>query len=78
VSRRTIQRDLIALTATNVPLNERRGAHGQIHRSLNPNYLKFTPMTLGVDEVISSLLLKRLGSIFSILLLIFVYILAKV
>ncbi|MBU4443950.1 MAG: WYL domain-containing protein [Candidatus Marinimicrobia bacterium] len=64
VSRRTIQRDLIALTAANVPLNERKGAHGQIHWSLNPNYLKFIPMTLGVDEVISSLLLKRLGSIF--------------
>ena len=64
VSRRTIQRDLIALTAANVPLNERRGAHGQIYWSLNPNYLKFIPMTLGVDEVISSLLLKRLGNIF--------------
>ncbi|MFH2048356.1 MAG: WYL domain-containing protein [bacterium] len=64
VSKRTLQRDLIALTAANVPLEEKRGAHGQIFWSLNPNYLKFIPMTLGMDEFISSLLLKRMAGIF--------------
>lgn len=64
VSKRTLQRDLIALSAANVPLNEKRGAHGQIFWSLDPNYLKFIPMTLGMDEFISSLLLKRMAGIF--------------
>lgn len=64
VSKRTLQRDLLALSAANVPLNEKRGAHGQIFWSLNPNYLKFIPMTLGMDEFISSLLLKRMAGIF--------------
>jgi len=64
VSKRTLQRDLIALAAANVPLEEKRGAHGQIFWSLNPNYLKFIPMTLGMDEFISSLLLKRMAGIF--------------
>jgi len=64
VTKRTLQRDLIALTAANVPLDEKRSAHGQIFWSLNPNYLKFIPMTLGVDEFISSLLLKRMAVIF--------------
>jgi len=65
VSRRTLQRDLLALAAANVPLKEERGAHGQIHWSLDPNYLKFIPMTLGMDEFISSLLLQRMGDIFA-------------
>ena len=64
VSKRTLQRDLLALSAANVPLMEKRGAHGQIFWSLDPNYLKFIPMTLGMDEFISSLLLKRMAGIF--------------
>ena len=64
VSKRTLQRDLIALSSANVPLEEKREAHGRILWSLNHNYLKFIPMTLGVDEFISSLLLKRMAGIF--------------
>lgn len=64
VSKRTLQRDLIALSSANVPLKEKRGAHGQIFWSLDPNYLKFIPMTLGIDEFISSLLLKKMAMIF--------------
>ncbi|MBN1618863.1 WYL domain-containing protein [Candidatus Dojkabacteria bacterium] len=64
ITKRTLQRDLIALTAASVPLNEKRSAHGEIFWSLNPNYLKFIPMTLGMDEFISSLLLKRMAGIF--------------
>jgi len=64
VSKRTLQRDLIALASANVPLKETRKAHGQIAWSLDPDYLKFIPMTLGLDEFISSLLLKRLAGIF--------------
>lgn len=41
VSKRTLQRDLIALSAANVPLEEKRGAHGRIYWSLDPNYLKW-------------------------------------
>lgn len=65
VTKRTLQRDMIALSSANIPLSERRGAHGQIHRSLNPNYLKFIPMTLGMDEFIASLLLEKLETVFA-------------
>jgi len=65
VTRRTLQRDLIALSAANVPIDERRGAHGQIYWSLQPGYLKFIPMMLGLDEFIASLLLEKLGGIFA-------------
>lgn len=64
VSKRTLQRDLIALRMANVPIEERRGAHGAIFWSLNPGYLKFIPMTIGMQEFIASLLLNRLGSVF--------------
>ena len=64
VSKRTLQRDLIALSSANIPLSERKGPHGRIFWSLDPNYLKFIPMTLGMDEFISSLLLKRMAGIF--------------
>jgi len=64
INRRSLQRDLIALTAANVPLNEQRGAHGQIFWSIKSNYLKFIPMTLALNELIASVLLEKLGNIF--------------
>jgi predicted DNA-binding transcriptional regulator YafY len=65
VPKRTLQRDLIELSAANVPLQSREGKNRQLIWSLDIGYLKFIPITMQPKELVASWLLQTLAGAFS-------------
>ena len=64
VSVRTLQRDLQRLSSANVPLITRPGQGKELVWSLDPKYLKFIPLHLGLDEFFTVELLRNAAYLF--------------
>lgn len=65
VSKRTLQRDLIELSAADIPLVTHEGKNRQLVWSIAPNYLRFVPATLQPKELVASWLLHTMTGVFS-------------
>lgn len=64
VPKRSLQRDLVDISAANIPLRERVGSNRRIFWSIDRDYLKFVPVTLETREVIAGHILKSLAGLF--------------
>ncbi len=65
VSRRTLQRDLVRLSEANVPLISEPGEGRELIWSIEPHYLKFIPLNLGLDEFFSLKILQYASELFN-------------
>jgi predicted DNA-binding transcriptional regulator YafY len=65
VPKRTLQRDLIELSAADVPLQTREGTNRQLIWSIAPDYLRFVPVTMQPKEMIASWLLHTMSGAFA-------------
>ncbi|MCX6639623.1 MAG: WYL domain-containing protein [bacterium] len=65
VSVRTLQRDLVRLSDAGVPLANEPGIGRELVWSIEPRYLKFVPVSLGLDEFFSLKLLQCAADIFT-------------
>jgi proteasome accessory factor B len=65
VSRRTLQRDLVRLSEANVPLVSEPGEGRELIWSIEPHYLKFIPLNLGLDEFFSLKILQCASELFN-------------
>jgi len=63
VSRRTLERDMLRLSAANVPIYDRSGAGRERIWSLDSNYRGYIPTLLGAEEVAAAILLSELSKI---------------
>ncbi|GAB4327809.1 MAG: transcriptional regulator [Candidatus Zixiibacteriota bacterium] len=63
VPKRTLQRDLISLSAANIPLVTRPGEGRELIWYLDKTYLRFIPETLGSQELLASFFVERLARI---------------
>lgn len=61
VPKRTLQRDLIALSAANIPLSTREGRGKELVWVIDRSLLKFIPETIGSQELLASYFLERLA-----------------
>lgn len=65
VSRRTLQRDLVRLSEANIPLVSEPGVGRELIWSIEPHYLKFIPLNLGLDEFFSLKILQYASELFN-------------
>lgn len=63
VPKRTLQRDLIALSAANIPLLTKKGRGKEAIWFVDRSYLRFIPETIGSQELLASYFLERLALI---------------
>lgn len=63
VPKRTLQRDLLNLSAANIPLVTRRGEGRELIWYLDKTFLRFIPETLGSQELLASFFVERLARI---------------
>ncbi len=63
VPKRTLQRDLINLSAANIPLMTRHGEGRELIWYLDKTFLRFIPETLGSQELLASFFVERLAHI---------------
>lgn len=63
VPKRTLQRDLIEISAANIPLMTRKGQGKELVWYLDSSFLRFIPATIGSRELLASFFLKRLASV---------------
>lgn len=61
VPKRTLQRDMIALSSSNIPLATRQGRGNELVWYLDRSILKFIPETVGSQELLASYFLERLS-----------------
>lgn len=61
VPKRTLQRDMIALSAANIPLATRSGRGKELVWFLDRSVLRFIPETIGSQELLASYFLERLS-----------------
>ncbi len=64
VSRRTLQRDLLRLSSADVPLISEPGTGRELVWSVEPRYLKFIPVQMGLDEFFAVEILRSAGHFF--------------
>jgi len=62
-AKRTLQRTLLHIQSSNVPLRIRNGAHGEHYYSL-PQAFSYIPVTLSADEVMAAMLLSQFSDLF--------------
>lgn len=65
VNVRTLQRDMLSLSRANIPLISEKGANNTLVWRLEPNYLKFIPLHLGLDEYFTVELMKNSAALFA-------------
>jgi proteasome accessory factor B len=65
VSRRTLQRDLIRLSSANITLFTKPGRGKGLIWTLDPKYLNFIPLHLGLDEFFAVELLRNASNLFA-------------
>ncbi len=63
VPKRTLQRDLVELSCAGIPLVTKPGHGRELVWYLDPDFLKFVPMTIGSKELMASYFLERLAGI---------------
>jgi predicted DNA-binding transcriptional regulator YafY len=63
VPKRTLQRDLINLSAANIPLMTRQGEGRELIWYLDKTFLRFVPETLGSQELLASFFVERLAHV---------------
>ena len=63
VPKRTLQRDLIALSSANIPLATRKGRGKELIWYLDRSLLRFIHETIGNQELLASYFLERLAVI---------------
>lgn len=65
VSKRTLQRDLIELSAADIPLRSEETRGRRLTWSIDPGYLKFVPSLLQTREVAAGSVLKQFSALFA-------------
>ncbi len=65
VPKRTLQRDLVELSAADLPLQTREGKNRQLIWSIAHDYLRFVPVTMQPKEMIASWLLHTMSDAFA-------------
>ena len=63
VPKRTLQRDLVEISAANIPLMTRKGQGKELVWYLDSSFLRFVPATIGSQELLASFFLERLASV---------------
>lgn len=63
VPKRTIQRDLVELSAADIPLLTRQGQGRELVWYLESGFLRFVPETIGSQELLASYFLERLATV---------------
>jgi predicted DNA-binding transcriptional regulator YafY len=63
VPKRTLQRDLVEISAAGIPLMTRPGNGRELIWYLEESYLRFIPATIGTQELVASYFLERLATV---------------